>query len=234
MCKRGCRFLFLSKFLVLTRYLFYGGISFFPFHVSLTISSFKDSPPCFVINIWESISWVPSHTRDGYALPKITNHFHCVLFCLFFYRVSTLQLLLSRATLLWVMLQRLDCPYLTSAWKETRAGSHCQPVRHNQFSSSSVGYGANRLPPQLCAPPLRAFRAHTPFVQVYSDRLLYLLIPLRCYGHVSPHPHYSFWNGSLSATTVLRNYPILSTYAVVLHSHGTWQMYLYVYMHVCV
>lgn len=97
------------------------------------------------------------------------------------------------------MLQRLDCPYLTSAWKETRAGSHCQPVRHNPFSSSSMGYGANRLPPQLCAPPLRAFRAHTPFVQVYSDRLLFLLIPLMCYGHVSPHPHYSFWNGSLSA-----------------------------------
>lgn len=108
MCERGCWFLFLSKFLVLTRYFFYAGISFFPFHVSLTISFFKDSPPCFVINIWESISWVPSHTRDGYALPKITNHFHCVLFCLFFYRVSTLQLLLSRATLLWVMLQRLE------------------------------------------------------------------------------------------------------------------------------
>lgn len=28
----------------------------------------------------------------------------------------------------------------------------------------------------------RAFRAHTPFVQVYSKRLLYLLIPLTCYG----------------------------------------------------
>lgn len=51
---------------------------------------------------------------------------------------------------------------------------------------------------------------------------------------VSPHPHYSFWNGSLSTTTVLRHYRILSTCAVVPHSHGTCQMYLYMHVHVCV
>lgn len=145
---------------------------------------------------------------------------------------STLELLLKRTTLLWVMPPRLGFPHFTSAWEGSPVlGATSQPGGPVSFFSSSAGGGTDGVCLQLCPPPQRAFGMHTPFIQVHSDSLLYFLIPFTC---VEEFPHASslfMLEWCSSATPVLRSHRILFTYTVVLHRHGTCQTYVCAHMH---